>query len=143
MDILLTDIVVSLGRAALATFLARELYSTTVPTLLVLSITVYILVTLDPLAPSLPPSIGLRGLWRLLRGKRKVRHATDLGRLSVLGRHVFWVSQDVLGQLLRSTSPVQIFHRNGVFMEYGEKERMVIDKVCPPVRPCSPDPARS
>ena len=130
MDIILTDIAISLARAALATFLAKELYSITVPTVTLFSIVLYACLTRDPIRTSLPPWMGIKGIWNVIVGGKKVRQGREIVRLSVFGRDVFWVTEDVFQELLLENGLVQVFHRNGVFMEYGEKERMIVDKVC-------------
>jgi hypothetical protein len=129
MSTILTDILIALTRAALATLLAKELYSITVPGSLIFSITVYAILTRDPVRSSLPPSIGGRGLFSLLRGRRKLRMGRSIVRLSIFERDVFWISELVLAELLSSGRIEQVFHKDGVIMEYGTNERMAVDKV--------------
>lgn len=129
MSTILTDILIALARAAIANFLSKELYSVTVPSLFVFSVTVYAALTKDPLRASLPPWIGARGVWWVLRGRKRVRRGRSIVRLSVFGRDVFWAEERVLGELLVSDRVVQVFHKNGIFMEYGANERTAVDKV--------------
>jgi hypothetical protein len=130
MDTILTDIIFTLARAALATFLAKELYILTVPSLITFSIVAYAVVARDPLRSSLPPYIGFKGVWDVFQGRRRVRgNKRSLVRLSVFGRDVFWVSEGVMGELLVSKRLMQVFQGKGVFMEFGDKERMALDNV--------------
>ena len=59
-----------------------------------------------------------------MRGNKR-----SLVRLSVFGRDVFWVSEGVMGELLVSKRLMQVFQGKGVFMEFGDKERMALDNV--------------
>jgi hypothetical protein len=129
MSTILTDILIALARAALATFLAKELYAVTVPSSIVFSITVYAILTRDPVRASLPPWIGFQGAWWVFRGWRKVRGGRSVVRLSVFGRDVFWVSERVLGELLSSGRIEQVFYKNGILLQYGGNERIAMDKV--------------
>ena len=129
MSTIITDILIALARAALATFLARELYAFTVPSSLAFTLALYLIITRDPIRESLPQWIGAKGILALIWGKRNVRQDREVVRFSIFGRDVFWVTEEVLGELLLQKSLIQIFHRNGVFMEYGEKERVVVDRV--------------
>jgi hypothetical protein len=97
MEAILTDIAFALTRAALATFLARELYTVTIPSLLVFSITAYTVVSRDPVRRSLPPHIGVRGVWRVINGGI-TNDSRGLVRLSIFGRDVFWIAR---GGILR------------------------------------------
>jgi hypothetical protein len=131
MDTILTDILFALARAGVATFLARELYAVTVPAMLVFSLTVYAIITRDPLRTSLPPYIGFSGLWRVLRGRKRVLGRRQVARLSVFGRDAFWVSEAVLNELIYSKQMVQVFQGKGIFMEYTDKEKMAVENVVP------------
>jgi predicted ABC-type sugar transport system permease subunit len=131
MDAILTDILFSLARAGVATFLARELYAVTVPVMLLFSLTVYLIITRDPLRTSLPPYIGLKGLWRVLHGHKRILGRREIARLSVLGRDAFWVSEGVLNELIYSKQMVQVFQGKGIFMEYTDKEKMAVENVVP------------
>jgi hypothetical protein len=129
MDTILTDIVFALARAGVATFLARELYAITVPALLLFSLTVYAVITRDPIRTSLPPYIGFKGLWRVLQGQKRVLGRREVARLSVFGRDAFWVSEAVLNELIYSKRMAQVFQGKGVFMEYTDKEKMAVENV--------------
>jgi hypothetical protein len=130
MDVILTDIIFTLARAALATFLAKELYIFTIPSLIAFSIVAYAVVARDPVRSSLPPYIGFKGVWDVFHGRRRVRgDKRSLVRLSVFGRDVFWVSEGVMRELLVSKRLVQVFQGKGVFMDFGDKERIALDNV--------------
>jgi len=129
MDTILTDILVALVRAGIATFLSRELYAITVPVLLLFSITVYAIITQDPIRTSLPPYIGFKGVWRVLTGRKRVLGGREVARLSVFGRDTFWVSEGVLNELIYSTKIMQVFQGKGVFMEYTDKEKWAVENV--------------
>lgn len=129
MDTILTDILFALARAGVATFLARELYVLTVPALLVFSLTIYAIITRDPIRESLPPYIGVKGVWRVLQGRKRVLGKKEVARLSVFGRDAFWVSEGVLNELIYSHRMVQVFQGKGVFMEYTDKEKFAVENV--------------
>ena len=131
MDTVLTDILFALARAGVATFLARELYSITVPALLLFCVAIYAIITSDPLRMSLPPYIGFKGLWRVLTGRKRVLGGREVARLSVFGRDAFWVSEGVLNELIYSKRMEQVFQGKGVFMEYTDKEKMAVENVFP------------
>ena len=135
MDIILTDIVFSLARAAVATLLAKGLYSITIPTLVLFSILTYSVLTRDPIRASLPPYIGFKGVWDVLWGKKRVRNGKrEVGRLSIFRRDVFWISKgDVMRELIASEKINPVFYGNGVVIPYGDKERAAVEKVflCP------------
>ena len=120
-----------LTRAAIATFLANELYAITIPGSLVFSVTLYAVLTRDPLRASLPPWMGFGGMWFVMRGRwrRKVRRGRAIVRLSIFGRDAFWISEQVLGELLSSGGVEQVFYKSGCVLEYGSNERMAVDKV--------------
>jgi hypothetical protein len=131
MDIIFTDILFSLARAAVATFLAKELYSVTVPTLLVFSVIIYEALTRDPLRSSLPPFIGFKGTWNALRGHRRARGGKrELVRLSFCRKDVFWVSrQDIMDDLVSSGQVIPVLYGDGIVTTYGDKEKVAIEKV--------------
>jgi hypothetical protein len=131
MDIILTDIVFSLARAAVATLLAKELYSITIPTLFLFSIITYSVLTRDPIRASLPPYIGFKGIWDVLRGKKRVRNGKrEVVRLSIFRRDVFWISRaDVISELVASERINPVFYGNGIIIPYSDKERAAVDKV--------------
>ena len=131
MDVILTDILFTLARAGVATLLAKELYSVTVPALLAFSIITYAALTRDPIRVSLPPYIGFKAVWDVFRGKR-IRHsdARGLVRLSVFRRDVFWIfNADIMNDLLTSERIVPVFYGNGIVIEYGDKEKDAVKKV--------------
>ena len=131
MDIIFTDIVFSLARAAIATLLAKELYSITIPTLLLFSIIIYSLLTRDPIRASLPPYIGFKGVWDVLWGKKKVRNGKrEVVRLSIFRRDVFWISKgDVMSELVASGRINPVFYGNGIVIPYSDKEKAAVEKV--------------
>lgn len=131
MDIILTDIVFSLARAAIATLLAKELYSVTIPTLLLFSIIIYSVLTRDPIRASLPPYIGFKGVWDVLWGKKRVRNGKgEVVRLSIFRRDVFWISKgDVMNELVASGRINPVFYGNGIVIPYDDKEKAAVEKV--------------
>jgi hypothetical protein len=131
MDAVLMEIGISLVRAAVATFFAKELFPITIPTLVVFCIMTYALLTRDPLRSSLPPHIGLTGAWNVLCGQRRPDGDTrEFVRLSVFGRDVFWLSnEDILNDLAASGQLVPIFHGKGSIITYGDKDIMALEKV--------------
>jgi hypothetical protein len=128
-ETILLDIFISVIRERIASFLAGELRSFTIPLIILCSAVTYAILTRDPMRASLPPWMGFEGVWGVLWGSRNIRLNYEMVRLSFFGRDVFWVTEEVVNGLLVEGELVQIFHRNGVFMEYGEKERIVVDKV--------------
>ena len=131
MDVILSDIAFALARAAVATLLSRELYSFTVPGLVLFSVTVYAVITRDPLRDSLPPYMGFSGTWDLLSGqRRKDKETREVVRLSVFGRDVFWVSKEnVMRGLIGSREVVPVYHGKGILVAAGDKEQKAIEKV--------------
>jgi len=133
MDVILIDIAFALARAAVATVLSRELYSVTVPGLLLFSLTVYTVITRDPLRDSLPPYMGFSGTWDVLSGhRRKDKKRREVVRLSVFGRDVFWVSKDqVMKALIGSGEVMPVYHGKGILVAAGDKEQKAIERVSP------------
>ena len=131
MDVILTDIAFALARAAVATLLSRELYSVTVPGLLLFSLTVYAVITRDPIRDSLPPTMGFVRAWDVLSGeKRKGREDREVVRLSVFGRDVFWVSEaGVRNELVWSGNVLPVYHGKGMVVAAGANEQKAIEKV--------------
>jgi hypothetical protein len=127
----LMEIIFALARAALATFLAKELYSITIPSLVVFSFLTLSLITRDPLRDSLPPVFGLRDVFGLFMGRRRSdRESRSIVRLSIFSRDVFWVSRtEVLQELLAEEKVRPIFYGNGIIMPYGDKERNALENV--------------
>jgi len=128
---ILTEIISSLARAALATYLANELYSLTLPTLIPFTILTYAIITRDPLRRSLPPSLGLRGFWRAL-GRRKYQTIAKDGlhRLSILGKDVFFVKEEkVISALVDHEGIVEVYPGDGQFLSLTEKDKSAIDLV--------------
>lgn len=134
MDLILTDIIFTLARAGVATLLAKELYVVTVPGLIFFSIITYSVLTRDPLRSSLPPYIGFKAAWDVLRGRKRSRSdSRELVRLSILRRDVFWISkEDVLNDLVASGRVVPVFYGNGIVTEYTDKEKTAVEKVFSP-----------
>jgi hypothetical protein len=132
MPTILRDIVFALARAALATFLAKELYSITVPTLALFSLMTLSIITRDPLRDSLPPFLSPRDIFALLWGRRLGKgDKRRIVRLSVFARDVFWVSnQPVLKEFLVGDKVRPVYYGNGIVMPYGDKERGALEKVC-------------
>ena len=128
---ILIDIASSLLRAAISTVLAKELYIVTVPSLIAFSIVTYEVLTRDPIRSSMPPYLGDRATWEVIRGRRRPQGDTrDIVRLSIFGNDVFWVSrEDVINQLAESGRVVRAFYGNGAVMVYGDKEKAAIEKV--------------
>src|SRR5437667_6825110 len=129
MDIILRDIAFALARAAVATLLAKELYSVTIPTLVIVSIITYSALTQDPIRGSLPPFIGFKGIWDVIRGGRNRGDSRELVRFSILQRDVFWTSRgDVINELLKSARATPVFHANGIVIPYGDDEEIAVEK---------------
>src|SRR5277367_1765620 len=131
MDVILTNIIFELARAAVATALSRELYSVTIPGLLLFSLAVYTVITRDPLRDSLPPYMGFSGTWDVLSGqRRKDKDRREVVRLSVFGRDVFWVSKEhVMKGLVVSGEVIPVYHGKGILVAVSAKEQMAIEKV--------------
>ena len=131
MDIILTDILFALARAAVATLLSRELYSVTVPGLFLFSLTVYTVITRDPLRDSLAPYMGFSGTWDVLSGqRRKDKERREVVRLSVYGSDVFWVSKEnVMDGLIGSREVIPVYYGKGILVAAGDKEQNAIAKV--------------
>src|SRR5579871_3585891 len=89
MDHILIDIASSLLRAAVATVLAKELYVVTVPSLIAFSVIAYEVLTRDPIRGSMPPYLGDKAAWEVIRGRRRPQGDTrDIVRLSIFGKDV-------------------------------------------------------
>lgn len=58
-----------------------------------------------------------------------MRRGRAIVRLSIFGRDAFWISEQVLGELLSSGGVEQVFYKSGCVLEYGSNERMAVDKV--------------
>lgn len=131
MPTILMEILFALARAALATFLAKELYSITVPTLAIFSFITLSLITRDPLRDTLPPFLGLQDITALVLGWRPERgDKRTILRLSIFSRDVFWVSEGhVLSAFLAEEKVRPVFYGNGLVMPYGDKERNALGKV--------------
>jgi len=132
MDVILTDILFALARAAVATLLSRELYSVTVPGLLLFSLSVYSVVTRDPLRDSLPPTMAFADVWNVLSGRRRGGgDQRELVRLSLFGRDVFWVPRgDIMQGLIAAEEVVPVYFGNGMVVAVHEKEQTAIEAVC-------------
>jgi hypothetical protein len=131
MDIILSEIAFALARAAVATLLSRELYSVTVPGLVLFSITVYAVITRDPLRDSLPPYMDFSGTSDVLSGqRRKDKETREVVRISVLGRDAFWVSKEnVMDGLIGSRDVMPVYCGKGILVAAGDKEQNAIAKV--------------
>ena len=131
MDGILTDIAFALARAAVATLLSRELYSFTVPGLILFSFTVYTVITRDLLRDSLPPYMGLTSVWAVLSGEgRRKGEKNEVVRLSVFGKDVFWVGKrEVMKGLVGSGEALPLYPGRGIVFPVGERERKAIEKV--------------
>ena len=131
MDVILTDIVFALARAAVATLLSTELYSFTVPGLLLFSLSVYAVITRDPLRNSLPPYMDFAGAWDVCTGQgRSGRDKRELVRLSVFWRDVFWVSiENVMEGLVGSGELTPVYYGKGMVISMGGKEQKAIEAV--------------
>jgi hypothetical protein len=125
------DIVISLAQAAVATFLATELYYITLPGILLFSLVAYAVVTQNPLRLSLPPFIGIGAVWSVIRGNRRAYgDPREITRLSFFGRDAFWVTkEDVMRDLIKSRRVVPVYYGNGEIMTFGDREKRAIDKV--------------
>jgi hypothetical protein len=95
METILRDIAFALARAAVATFLSRELYAVTVPSLIVFSALAFAVLTQDPIRRSLPPFIGVGGVWKALNCQSTCDEK-GLVRASFFGRDVFWITRVVV-----------------------------------------------
>jgi len=131
MPTILMEIVFALARAALATFLAKELYSITIPSLAVFCFLTLSIITRDPLRDSLPPFLGLQDIIALVFGRRLADGGKrSVVRLSIFSRDVFWVSQaHVLKEWLAGEKVRPVFYGNGIVMPYGDKERNALENV--------------
>jgi hypothetical protein len=131
MDIILKDIAFALARAAVATLLSRELYSFTVPGMLLFSFSVYTVVTRDPLRDSLPPRMGVAEVLGVLRGEKRRRgRREEVVRLSVFGKDVFWVSRaNVMWDLVASGGVAPLYYGKGLVLMAGDKDKGSIEKV--------------
>ena len=125
------EIVFALARAALATFLAKELYSITIPSLAVFCFLTLSIITRDPLRDSLPPFLGLQDIIALVFGRRLADGGKrSVVRFSIFSRDVFWVSQaHVLKEWLAGEKVRPVFYGNGIVMPYGDKERNALENV--------------
>jgi hypothetical protein len=131
MDVILTDIVFAVARAAVATLLAKELYSITIPSLFLFSLITYSVLSRDPIRASLPPYIGFKGVWDVLWGKRRMRNGKrEVVRLSIFRRDVFWISKgDAMNELVASGKINPVFYGDGIIIPYGDKEKAAVEKV--------------
>jgi hypothetical protein len=127
----LMEIITALARAALANFLAKELYSITVPSLVLFSFLTLALVTRDPLRDSLPPFVRIRDIFGLFLGRRRSDRGTrSLVRLSIFSRDVIFISRtEIFNELLAEGKVRPIFYGNGITMPYGDKEQNAVEKV--------------
>jgi hypothetical protein len=127
----LMEIITALARAVLANFLAKELYTITVPSLVLFSFLTLALITRDPLRDSLPPFVTIRDIFGLLLGRRRSdRTSRSIVRLTIFSRDVFWVSRtEIFKELLAEGKVRPIFYGNGITMPYGDKERNALEKV--------------
>jgi hypothetical protein len=131
MEGMFTEVICALARAALATFLSKELYYITVPTALVLSIIAYEAITRDPLRSSLPPFIGFQDAWNVIQGRRRSRgDAREVVRLSFFGKDIFWVSKDdVMNKVLNSGNLTPVIQGDGTILPLNDKDRGALEKV--------------
>ena len=132
MDTIFTEIVSALARAALATFLSRELYSFTIPLIVVLSYVSLRLLTRNSLYRALPPFLGFKDVWNvLLRGKiRSDRDVRELARLTILGKDVIWISSaDAMNDILGSGNGIPVLMGKGGLLVCQDKDEMALEKV--------------
>lgn len=127
----LMEIITALARAALANFLAKELYTLTVPSLVAFSFLTLALITRDPLRDSLPPFVTVRDMFGLFLGRRRSdRGSRSIVRLSIFSRDVIWISRtEIFHELLAEGKVRPIFYGNGITMPFGDKERNALEKV--------------